>query len=89
MSAFKNEGNLFEINAANEAEGWMWWVHEQEKCFIEMENTIPNLKVVWPERMAEQDFSQMKEIIEWLGLNWNENIPEIVRPLFENSKQKK
>lgn len=88
MTAFKDKGNLQKINAVNEAEGWMWWIHEQEQRFIEMEKAGLNMRIVWPERMAEEDFTQIKEVVEWLGLQWNENIPDLVHPLFANSKQK-
>lgn len=88
MTAFKNEGNRQEINVQNEAEGWLWWVHEHEKRFIEMIEAGLNCKEVWPERMAMGDFEQIKETASWLGLEWNDKIPNMVQALLKNSKQK-
>jgi hypothetical protein len=30
----------------------------------------------------------MKEAIEWIGLTWNEDVIDLVKPLLWNSKQK-
>jgi len=82
MSAFKDKSNLQKINAVNEADGWLWWVHEQENRFVEMVDAGLNCKVIWPERMRDGDFEQMYEILNWLGLEWPENFEEQVKKLF-------
>jgi hypothetical protein len=82
MSAFKDKANLQKVNAANEADGWLWWVHEQENRFVEMVDAGLNCKVIWPERMRDGDFEQMYEIINWLGLTIPPNFEEQVKKLF-------
>lgn len=87
MKLFKNTNNLKLVNASTEEEGWLWWVHQYEKKFIEMMQHGLNCRVIWPERMVDGDFSQIKETIEWLGLKWNRKIPEVVSPLLEKSRR--
>lgn len=76
MTAYKNR------------EGWLRWVREHEKFFVEMIQAGVNCKQIWPERMANEDFQQIKETIEWAGLIWNEDVIDLVKPLLWNSKQK-
>lgn len=76
MTAYKNK------------EGWLDWVHYHEKLFVEMIETGLNCKVVWPERMVDGDYEQMQETIDWLGLEWNDKVAELIEPMLNNSKQK-
>lgn len=68
--------------------GWLGWIHDHEKLFVEMIEKGCNCKIIWPERMATGDFAQMQETIEWLNLSWNLEIKELILPLFKNSPQK-
>ena len=88
MTAYADQSVLQQINAKDEADGWLWWVHEHEKLFSDMSEAGIQFKEVWPERMAAGDFEQIKELIAWLGLEWNEKVVELVQPLMRNSKQK-
>ncbi|MFA5935010.1 MAG: sulfotransferase [Candidatus Paceibacterota bacterium] len=76
------------MKAYSDQVGWLGWIHEHEKLFVAMIEKGLNCKVIWPERMATGDFEQMQETIEWLGLEWNDKIPEMIQPLFKNSLQK-
>lgn len=87
MSAFANELNLQAVGGKEQVDGWLWWVKQHEKCFNEMVQAGVQYKEVWPERMVNGDFSQVKEMIEWLGLTWVDSVVDLVAPLF-NSKQK-
>lgn len=88
MTAYTNESILQQINAKDEADGWLWWIHEQEQLFSKMFEAGLNIQVIWPERMAVGDFEQIKEMLDWLGLEWTDKIIEMVQPLLKNSKQK-
>lgn len=74
MRAFSKELNQKAVGADNEKEGWLWWVHQHEKRFIEMIEAGVNYKEVWPERMVTGDYRQIYEVIEWLGLKWNKEV---------------
>lgn len=73
------------MNTYNTKEGWLGWVHEQERVFIDMIGSGLNCMEVWPERMVYGDFTQVLEMLEWLGLPWNDNIITLVTPLLKNS----
>lgn len=88
MRTFKDPSNLKLIGVKTEQDGWLWWVHQHEKLFVEMIEAGLNCKIVWPERMASGDYTQIIEMVEWLGLKWDDSIPEKISPLFRNSKQK-
>ena len=81
MRSFKDIRNQQEVGVNGEWEGWLWWVSQHQKRFVEMIEAGLNCKVIWPERMINGDYEQMKETIEWLGLKWN---PECIN--FVNSK---
>jgi hypothetical protein len=76
------------MTAYNDKEGWLTWVHQHEKLFVEMIEIGLNCKVVWPERMVSGDYKQMYEMIDWLGLDWNDKIVSLVEPMLYNSRQK-
>lgn len=88
MSAFKDKAIQKVIGVDNEQDGWLWWIHEHEKLFTEMIETGLNCKIIWPERMVNGDYSQIFEMLEWLGLKWDDSIIKTIDPLLWHSKQK-
>ena len=76
------------MRAYTDAEGWLGWVHEYEKRFVEMIEAGVNCKVIWPERMVTGDYQQMKEALEWLGLQWFDELTDFVDPLLWTSRKK-
>jgi len=88
MKIFKEESNLQKVNAPNEWEGWKWWVHQYEQRFVEMMEAGINCKIVWPERMVTGDYQQIYETLEWLGMEWNSKIVEIIDPMLTKSRRK-
>lgn len=85
MTLYKDENRLKQEGFKTEEEGWLSWIHIYEERFIEMFKSV-NCKVVWPERMVAGDYEQLKEVVEWVGLQWNEKVPELMKPLLINSK---
>lgn len=75
--------------AYKDKEGWLGWVHQHEKLFVEMIETGLNCKVIWPERMVTGDYQQIYEMLDWLGLEWNKNIVGLIEPLLYKSRQQK
>lgn len=72
MSAFKNPKNIEATNSENEFGAWLWYVHQYESKFVEMINNGLNCKIIWPERMLDGNFKQIHEVVDWLGLEWND-----------------
>lgn len=87
MRRFKDANTLQLLNLENEADGWLWWVRQYETKFVEMIQQGLNCRVVWPERMVTGNFEQMYETIKWLGLDWNKNIPEVIKPLLDKGRR--
>lgn len=88
MIAFTYANNQRAIEVNSEQDGWLWWVHQYEKRFVEMIEAGVNCKVVWPERMVHGDYQQMYETLEWLGLSWNKEIVNLIDPLLWSVRQK-
>jgi hypothetical protein len=80
MRAFRNEHNQKAVGAKNESEGWLWWIREHQKRFVEMIEAGINIKIVWPERMVNGDYSQMMDTIDWLGLDWDSKVLSFIDP---------
>ena len=75
--------------AYNDREGWLGWVHQHEKLFVEMIETGLNCKVIWPERMVYGDYQQVYEMLDWLGLEWNKEIVNLIHPLLWSGNYQK
>lgn len=88
MRAFKNASNREAVGTQTEDEGWRWWVHENEKRFVEMMNEGVNIKVIWPERMVHGDYQQLYDTLDWLGLKWTSDILNFIDPLLWSSRKK-
>ena len=82
MTKFKKAKNIKQVGAANEKEAWLWWVHQYEERFRDMIAAGLNHRIVWPERMRDGDFEQMKEVVEWCGLKWNEEVVGVMGNLL-------
>ena len=68
-------------------EGWLSWVHKYEESFIEMMQAGVNCKIIWPERMVTGDYTQIFEMVDWLGVKWNYRIPSVIDPLLIKSRE--
>jgi hypothetical protein len=89
MRAFNNRSNQIKVGAKDEWDGWLWWVHQHEERFREMIDAGLNCKVVWPERMVDANYNQMKETLEWCGLEWGPEVTEFIEPKLWKARQKK
>jgi len=87
MRAFRNRTSQNAVGVTTEWDGWLWWVHQHELRFIEMIQAGLNCKQIWPERMVDGDYSQIKEMLEWLGLEWGPEITEFIEPKLWKARQ--
>jgi hypothetical protein len=87
MMAFKNEDIRRQIGVNDEREGWLWWIHQHEQRFVEMIETGLNCMVVWPDRMVNDDYTQIQQMLEWVGLPFDEErIRKEIEPLLNKKK---
>jgi hypothetical protein len=89
MRAFDSRTTQMAVGVKNAYDGWLWWVHQHEERFREMMNAGLNIKVVWPERMVEGDYTQIQEAVEWVGLEWNQTeVLKFIEPKLWKTRQK-
>lgn len=69
-------------------EGWITMCRSYQKYFAGMIEEGLNCKVIWPHRMAFGDYSQIWEMLEWLGLPWKTEILNWVDPKFVKIRKK-
>ncbi len=75
------------MRAYRRPEGWRGWVAEHEKRFKEMKAADMDVREVWPIKAIHGDFTEVKEMIEDIGLNWNETAAkDFVSPELYHSK---
>lgn len=86
MNAFEREDVQSQINVSSVDEGWLWWVHEQEKRQQELIDTQANHMIIWPDRILEGDYTQMKKMVEWVGLKWTDRAIEILDNALKGGK---
>lgn len=61
------------MKAYNSVNGWLRWVEEHKKRFLEMKTAEwMKVKEIWPQRAINGDFTELEKTIEWLGLEWKE-----------------
>jgi hypothetical protein len=77
------------MTAYNDADGWLHWVHQYERKFVEMIEAGLNCKVIWPERMVDGDYKQLYDLCEWLGLTFDEGALEYIKPLIWGTERRK
>lgn len=90
MNAFHNTHNQKAVGVNNEVDGWTWWVNQHIERFNEMMNGEEgiNVKIIWPHRMVSGDYTQIQEMVEWLGLKWNSEVLSFIDPLLWHARNK-
>jgi len=69
------------MRAYSGMEGWLGWIAEHERRFEEMREADLDIREVWSRRIVEGDLSEIRSVIDWLSLDFNEDaIREFVDP---------
>lgn len=64
------------MRAFDAAEGWHQWVQVHHRRFGEMRAVGLKINEIWPVKIVHGDFSEIRALIQQLGLNWNK--PRVV-----------
>ncbi len=88
MRAYADSQVLQSLNLESEEEGWKWWIRWHEQRIEELIKQQCQYKVIWPDRMVDGDFSQIYEMLEWIGLEWSDRIVSCIEPLLYKAKRK-
>ncbi len=66
-------------------EGWQYWIDYHKQRFQEMKDAGLQIKEVYPIKFVQKNYIEIKEVIEWLGLEWKESFTkEFVNPSYYN-----
>lgn len=87
MNAFNNEDNIKAVGATDKKDAWYWWVRQHNKRFVEMIEKGLNCKQIHPERMVYGDYTQIHEMLDWLGLKWNDKILDYIEPKIYRTRE--
>lgn len=82
MNIMKNPITLKLIGVKTEQEGWLWLIHQYEKQWIKMYKTGLNIIEVYPDRMGNNDYSQIQALVEKVGLEWNIKVEKMMCQYF-------
>lgn len=76
------------MRAYRDVIGWQGWIDIHKQRFEEMALAGLQVKEFWPETVFEGNLEPLKELIDWLGLTWNEQaVQEFIDPsLYSRSK---
>jgi len=69
------------MNSYNSEDGWHSWLETYKRRFYELHAHVYNVREVWPSRFVVGDFSEIRDVIEWLGLQWKEDkVKAFIKP---------
>ena len=60
------------MRAFRDMVGWLWWVDQHKQRFQEMMEASLTIREVWAEKIVRGELKEIREAIDWLGLEWNE-----------------
>ena len=70
----------------NEA-GWLKWIDEHKERFPEMKDAGLDVQYVWPHRMIERDLTEIKRVVQTLGLKWDQKgVENFIEPALWSGK---
>lgn len=88
MRTFDDYEICQKIGAENPAQAWAWMIDEYEMRFKKILK-CKNVREVWPEKIANGDFSEIKEVWQWLGIEWDEEkMKTYIQPKFYKHNNK-
>lgn len=83
MDTFKKDNSIkTKLNVFSEKECWEWVINEYVRRFTIMKKAGLDVFFIYPEQIKETDYSNIKELIEWSGLEYKEK--EVIE--FINTK---
>ena len=78
------------MNAYKDETGWQIWVDHHKARFLEMIDADMDVHQVWPEKMIKGDFTEIKKVVEAVGLTWNPDaVKDFVAPELWRNKDVK
>ncbi len=77
------------MRAHRTEDGWMGWVKHHEEMFDQMRGAGLVVHEVWPQKAISGDFSEIRGVVDDLGLQWNNTkIIDFISPALWSRKKK-
>ena len=87
MTEYGNSYVQKKVHVSNERDGWRWWIHKHEELYRSMIDGGLNCMQIYPERMMDGDYGQLQEVLEWVGLPWNDKIPSFLNEMLKKVEE--
>ncbi len=89
MRTFSEKGTYAPLGVQSVESAWKWVVNEYIIRFDKITNQVKTQFTVWPEKMAQGNFDEIKNVVLGLGLEWREKeVHEYIQPRLYKHKQK-
>lgn len=73
----------------SDEDGWRSWLAQHHQRFDEMRIGLENLREVWPSKFVVGDFSEVRSVMEWLGLRFDQGFCEqFINPAWWSQKRR-
>jgi hypothetical protein len=76
------------IGVKTEQDGWKWLIKQYEHQWREMYRAGLNIVEVYPDRMANEDFTQVKILVRQCNFTWNTEIEKVAKTWFKKKGDK-
>ena len=78
------------MRAFDTTDGWQKWIDEHKARFDEMTTAGLDIYEVWPQKIVNNDLSEIKWVIDEIGLIWNEQaVRDFVSPALWSASKKR
>lgn len=78
------------MKAYTTLDSWLLWVYEYEYVFARMEEAGLNVTEIWPENIVQGDMTEIKALVERLGLSWDdEQVSSFIAPAIWKSERRR
>lgn len=72
MKTFNDEKIQQQVGVSTIRAGWKWMIDEYINRFARISTSCKNVFEIWPEKILDNDYSEIIKVVEFCGLHWNE-----------------
>lgn len=93
MNVWDNLDILYQAGCKTPAEGWKMWVNRYLELIQELKDNGVSYKEVYPDKIVDGDFTELQDVVNWLGLKWQEQqakefiIPQLWKSIKNQNKE--
>lgn len=89
MGTFLKKDIYPQLGVQSVESAWQWVVDEYVFRFDKIINNVKTHFTIWPEKIAQGDFEEIKSVVVGLGLSWKDKeVKSYIQPRLYKHKQK-